>query len=321
MIETESGSRVYNVTVVGSGYMGGGMAQVFAAHGFNCTLVDASNDLAEASVKRLIDEASRFESDGLMPPGSAERISQNLNAAENLPAGVRGADYIAEAVPEVLEIKLRILAEISEACDANAVIGTNTSAIPIDQLSAAVRNPSRFLGVHWMNPAPFVPGVEVILGRETVPSTVAFVRGLLTSIDKAYCAAPASAGFIANRLQVALFAEACRMVEEGLATIEEIDKAVSNSFGFRLPFFGPFRIADMAGLDVYVGMFHSLSAAFGERFGVPEVLTNLVDEGKLGVKTGEGFTQYDPEDTERLVRARDRAYCALSDTKRRLGWR
>lgn len=312
---------VRRVAVVGSGYMGGGIAQVFAAHGMECVLVDASAEQAQSAVERLVDEAVEFESADLMPQGSAKQIRRNLRAAPSLAEGVTDVDFVVEAVPEDLALKTRILTEVTAACPPAAIIGTNTSAIPIDTLAAVVSEPARFVGVHWMNPAPFVPAVEVIPGEATGDDTVALVQQLLLRVGKVPCPAPRSAGFIANRLQFALFAEACRIVEEGAATTAEIDAVVSNSFGFRLPFFGPFRIADISGLDVYAGAYESLEAAYGERFRTPAVLTELVEAGKIGVKSGEGFDHYEPDSAAELAAMRDRAYSALTALRPTVGWR
>jgi 3-hydroxybutyryl-CoA dehydrogenase len=307
------------IAIVGTGYMGGGMAQSFILAGHPCVISDANADLAEAARIRLIDEAREFEKQGLFEPGSADLIAQNLVAAASIEEAVAQARYIAEVVFESLEVKHDVLARISAAAPIDAIIGSNTSAIPISALAEAVTNPERFMGVHWMNPAPFVPCVEIIPIDETSEAAMVEVEEILGGLGKVTSRVSDVAGFVANRLQFALFTESMRMVEEGAATPELIDDVVSNSFGFRLPFFGPFAGADMAGLDVYVGAYKSLSAAYGDRYAVPESLVERVANGDLGLKTGGGFTNMDADLRVDIANYRNRAYSALAKLRQELG--
>jgi 3-hydroxybutyryl-CoA dehydrogenase len=307
------------IVVVGSGYMGGGMAQVMAQAGFKCVLADVSAEASALNLKRLILEAEEFERQGLFTPGSSERISKNLSFAETIEEAVKGAHYIAEAVPETIEIKEEVLTRISAATSLEAIIATNTSAIPIFKLSKFVVNPDRFLGVHWMNPAPFVPGVEIIPSPTTSNYVLESVEKFLAELGKAPFQVSDVTGFVANRLQFALFRESALMVEEGAATPEQIDNVVTNSFGFRLAFFGPFEIADMAGLDVYQGAFKSLSEAYGERFSVPPLLLKMTESGNLGLKKGGGFTKIDSAQKESLVNYRNKAYSSLMALRAAMG--
>ncbi len=307
------------IAVIGAGYMGGGMAQVFALSGYICLLADANFEIAQNSLKRLIKESEAFESQGLFPKGSTELIAGNLHVAQSIEEAAMKADYIAEVVPEVAEIKRDVLTRISGSARANAIIASNTSAIPIAKLAAWVSHPERFLGVHWMNPAPFVPGVELIASPETSEEVMQFVEDLIGGLGKVTCRVSDIAGFIANRLQFALYREAVTMFEEGSATPEEVDTVVSNTFGFRLAFFGPFAIADMAGLDVYAGAYRSLSEAYGERFAAPKSLIEKTEAGEFGLKSGGGFVGLDVEQKDAIAAYRNRAYAALSQLKKDLG--
>lgn len=307
------------IAIVGAGYMGGGMAQVFALSGYRCLLADANFEIAQNSYDRLIKEAEAFEAQGLFAKGSTALIISNLNVAQSIEDAASQADYIAEVVPEVVEIKRDVLTRISGSAHSDAIIASNTSAIPISKLAAWVSNPERFLGVHWMNPAPFVPGVELIASPNTSEEVLQFVERLIGGVKKVTCRVSDIAGFIANRLQFALYREAVTMFEEGAATPEEVDTVVSNTFGFRLAFFGPFAIADMAGLDVYEGAYRSLSEAYGERFSAPKSLLEKTRSGEFGLKTGGGFVGLDIEQREEIVNYRNRAYAALSQLKKDLG--
>jgi 3-hydroxybutyryl-CoA dehydrogenase len=305
--------------VVGAGYMGGGIAQVLALHGYTVALGDVDGEIAERSRLRLVNQAWDFEARGLLPAGAADTIAGNLTAAASIEDAVSTADYVAEAVPEDRAIKADILRRISAAAPGGAVIASNTSAIPIGELAAAVRNPERFLGVHWMNPAPFIPGVELIPGPQTSPGVMDLAEELIRALGKTPARVADTPGFVANRLQFALYKEAARIVEEGVAAPSQIDAVVSSTFGFRLALFGPFAIGDMAGLDVYESSYRTLEKAYGERFSPPAALASAVEAGNLGLKTGRGFLDIDPASREDLLAYRDSAYARLSQLRAELG--
>lgn len=312
-------NTISTTAVVGSGYMGGGIAQVLALHGHPVVLGDIDGETAESSRVRLVQQAGDFEANGLLPDGASKIIEGNLSAAASIEGAVAAADYIAEAVPEKPDLKATILRRVSAAAQPNAIIGTNTSAIPIGHLAASVTGPERFLGVHWMNPAPFIPGVELIPAQETDPAVVDRVEELIRSLGKAPARVADTPGFVANRLQFALYKEAARIVEEGVAKPEQIDTVVSNTFGFRLALFGPFAIGDMAGLDVYESAYQTLEKAYGERFAAPEALVAAVHEGNIGLKSGQGFLDIDPAEKAALLAYRDNAYARLSQLRAELG--
>lgn len=308
-----------SVAVVGSGYMGGGIAQVLALGGAKVALADVSQEIAEKNLERLIGEAERFVADGLFPADAVQRLQDRLWAAPSIEEAVADASYIEEAVPEILDIKHGTLRRISDAAPADAVIGSNTSTILIATLAEAVENPGRFLGVHFSNPAPFIPGVETFPHAGTTPETVEIAREIVTLTGKKAAVVKDVTGFVLNRLQYALFHEAAQVVEQGIASAEDVDTLVRTTFGFRLPFFGPFAIADMAGLDVYSFCYASLQTSFPERFATPAILQDLVDEGKLGTKSGAGFLDIPAERTEDLVAYRNKAYVAMAGLLKEMG--
>lgn len=299
--------------------MGGGIAQTFAAQGFDCALVDASPERSRQRVQQLHEEAGSFAADGLLPDSAAEAIVEHLRPADSLESALEGVSYVSEVVPEKPDLKLEVLSRVSSIVRSDVVIGTNTSAIPIGDLAKSVTRPERFLGVHWMNPAPFVPCVEIIPSAETGPSVVQHALEIMRRIGKVPTVVADAPGFVANRLQYALFREAVRIVEDGVAGPAQIDEVVRNSFGFRLPFFGPFAIADIAGLDVYQDGFVTLERAYGERIGTPALLKERVDNGDHGLKTGEGFYEFGDGQADAVARYRDRAYAGLSRLREGLG--
>lgn len=307
------------IAVIGSGYMGGGIAQVFGLAGARVALADVSAEVAEKNYGRLIAESKEFVAAGLFPEGATATLEANLWPAASLAEAVANADFVEEAVPEVLAIKNDTLRQISAAAKPDAIIGSNTSTISIGDMADAVANPGRFLGIHFSNPSPFIPGVEIIPHAGTDESVVTRARQLIHDAGKSTAQVKDVTGFVLNRLQYALFHEATQLVEDGTATAEDIDTLVRTTFGFRLPFFGPFAIADMAGLDVYDFCYRSLQTGFPERFATPAVLTELVEAGKLGTKTGAGFLDVPADRIPELIAYRNKAYVLMQKLLDELG--
>ena len=301
-----------SVAVVGAGTMGVGIAHVFAAHAVPTALVDASPELSEGARARAVELLARLEAAESIAAGATATAERNLTAASSIPDAVGGADLILEAVFERPDVKAAAYAEIETAAAADAVIATNTSSIPIAQLADTLQHPGRFLGVHWFVPPLLVPCVEVIPIGSTEQPVVERVVSALTALGKTAVVVGDGPGFVANRIQFAMFREAARIVEDGVATPEQVDEIVRSSFGFRLPFFGPFTIADMAGLDVYADIFDTLERGLGENFAAPALLRDHVARGEYGVKAGRGFLELSQEQARELIERRDRAYVALA---------
>jgi 3-hydroxybutyryl-CoA dehydrogenase len=299
--------------------MGAGFAQVLALHGVQVAVADARPELAAAARERLVAQARAFEDRGLLGAGSAERIARAVTAAASVGAAAQDAGLVLEAVTEDPAVKRAVYAEAAEAAPRDAVIATNTSAIPIRELAAGVPGPERFLGTHWFNPPQWVPCVEVIPGPTTDAEVVGRVVALLRRLGKRPVTVGDAAGFVANRIQFAMFREAAACVADGVASPEQVDEVVRSSFGYRLPFFGPFTIADMAGLDVYAGAYGALERDLGSRFSVPPQVRELVAAGRLGTKAGGGFLDLSPEQAAALVEQRDAAYVALAALIEELG--
>jgi len=308
-----------DIAVVGSGYMGGGIAQVLALAGHTVRIADVSAEIAASNRARLITETEQFVADGLFPADAVSRVEAHLSAAVSIEEAVASADFIEEAVPEKLEIKHATLRRISEAARPDAVIGSNTSTILIESLAEAVVGPERFLGVHFSNPAPFIPGVELIPHPTTHEHAITVGEAVVAATGKQSARVKDSTGFVLNRLQYALFEEATKIADEGIATPDDIDTIVRTTFGFRLPFFGPFAIADMAGLDVYAFCFESLQTRWPERFATPPSLQQHVDAGELGTKSGAGYLEVPADRTPELVAYRNKAYVAMQKLLDELG--
>jgi 3-hydroxybutyryl-CoA dehydrogenase len=308
--------RVEHVAVLGGGTMGLGICQIFALAGIETRLLSSSPSRTAIALEELVKRTMIQVGAGLRPHQALHAI-RRVRQADEVTEAVHDADVVLETVPESLDLKVSVLDQASRAMSEGAILGTNTSSLPIGRLAEAVTGKQRFVGVHWFNPPEWIPGVEVIPCSHTSEETVRGIVDLLEQLGKAPVVVSDSPGFVASRLQAALFAEALKCVEEGVASPTQVDEAVRNSFGFRLPFFGPFEIADMAGLDVYAAVYDTLERELGPRFARPAILKEMVDQGRVGMKSGGGFHVYDPAVIEELVSRRDRLYAALGEVLRR----
>jgi 3-hydroxybutyryl-CoA dehydrogenase len=301
---------IASVAVLGGGTMGGGIAGHLARAGLEVALADADPQLTRQARERLLARTREHVEAGLLDPAAGERTAR-VAVADGLEAAVAGAGLVIEAVPEDQALKEEVLERVGAAAPPEAIVATNTSSLPIAGLAGAIARPARFLGVHWFNPPEWTPGIEVIAGPDTSRAVVERVLDFMRAVGKRPAEVGDRAAFVSNRLQMALMREALACVEEGLVTREDLDEVVRSTFGFRLPFFGPFLIADMAGLDTYASVFRTLEREVGPAFAVPGALQELVDAGRVGTKSGEGFGTYSEADRDALLLERDRRYAAL----------
>jgi 3-hydroxybutyryl-CoA dehydrogenase len=304
------------VAILGAGTMGAGFSHVFGLAGIEVAIADESPEAASSSLERLVGAARRYEHDGLFPAGATERVQRSVRAATSIADAVDGADYVLEAVTENPAVKRAVYEQVDAVAGAETIVASNTSAIPIAQLAEHVRRPERFLGTHWFNPPQWVPCVEIIPAPQTDPAVVEQVRALHARLGKQPVVVGDGPGFVANRIQFAMFKEAVSVVADGLATAEAVDEVVRGSFGFRLPFFGPFAIADMAGLDVYAGAYDALASGLGERLTCPPEVQALVDAGRTGAKSGAGFMDWPETRRAGVIAGRDTSYAALGSLLR-----
>ena len=282
--------------------MGRGIAVAFAYAGHAVTLIDvkARSDerfgLLEAEavgeISNTLASLSRF---GLLAEGDVEAIVSCvaiIPAAEMSPA-LAGVGIVFEGVPEVVELKREVLAAASRCAGAETVIASTTSTILVDDLSGAVEHPERFLNVHWLNPAYLIPLVEISPGKATNPAVTTQMKALLEGIGKVPVVCAASPGFIVPRIQALAMNEAARMVEEGVASAEDIDKAVRYGFGFRYAVLGLLEFIDWGGGDILYYASRYLEGALGsDRYRAPEVISQNMREGRIGLRTGAGFLDY-----------------------------
>lgn len=288
--------------IVGAGRMGRGIAQTFAYAGYPVHLVDIKPRRAVAA-ERLLTEAlvevrgnlevlsSLGKLDGDLIPEIMNRITP-LSGDEAL-YSMTDAHLVFEAVPETLKAKTTALKLISQLVTRDAIIASATSTILVDTLAELVAAPERFINVHWLNPAYLIPLVEVSPAKKTAPDIVTDLRGILESVGKVPVICKASPGYIVPRIQAVAMNEAARMVEEGVATAEEIDKAVRFGFGIRYASMGLVEFIDWGGCDILYHASNYLSEALNaERFTPPAIVKRHVDDGSLGLSVGEGFYDY-----------------------------
>ena len=300
------------IAILGSGTMGLGVAECFSVAGLDVIITDATPELARQAYEQLIERVQGHVDAGLIAQETIER-TKTVRVADDVAEAVKGVDLVFEAVPERIDIKREVLSISESASQSDTIIVSNTSSLPIDELAKFFLRPDRFLGMHWFNPPEWTPGVEVIPHDGTNPQIVEKIRSFLLAIGKRPAIVRSGPGFVANRIQFALFREAIACVEDGLASPAEVDEVVRSCFGFRLPFFGPFQIADMAGLDIYANIFEILERSLGEEWHIPDGLQRIVDIGRIGTKSGDGFYTYTDEERERLLLERDRRYAELNN--------
>lgn len=278
------------VGVLGGGRMGAGIAHAFLLAGSQVTVVERDDQAAEAARERVLDSVAASVSRGTTDE-TADALGARFEVATDV-AGFAEAGLVVEAVPEDLDLKVDALTRVEAVLAADAALASNTSSISIDELAGRLDRPERFLGMHFFNPVPASALVEVVRGTQTHGPLVEEARGWVQAIGKTPIIVHDAPGFASSRLGVAIGLEAIRMLEEGVASAEDIDAAMT--LGYKHPV-GPLKLTDLVGLDVRLGIAEYLAGELGERFEPPALLRRMVAEGKLGRKTGEGFYLWDAQ--------------------------
>ena len=295
--------EIERISVVGAGLMGHGIAQEFALAGYDVHL----NDLTEEGLRQAADKVrcnlEMLVGMGLVSRNQADSAPSRFHTTTALSEAVREADVVIEAVFEDLALKQRIFAELDRACPERTILASNTSTFMPSKLASATRRPDRVLVTHYFNPPHLLPLVEVVPGKETSDETVTAITDLLAKVGKRPALVQKEVpGFIGNRLQAALIREALSLVEQGVATPQDVDTVVKNGFGRRLSCAGPFEIFDIAGWDLVEAVVSQLFPEIDSSPEVPRWLREKVERGELGLKTGKGFHEWTPESAEALRR-------------------
>ena len=278
--------------------MGHGIAQVAAAAGYEVVMRDIDAEAVSRGRKSIEKNLVKGIEKGKITEKQRDETLKRIRGTIEL-GEVCGSDLIVEAAPEMLELKQNLLRECESLCDGNFIFATNTSSLPITEIARASRQPETVIGMHFFNPVHLMRLVEIIVGQHTSAEAVAVVREAAERMQKQPITVRDFPGFASSRLGVTLGLEAMRMVEQGVASARDIDTAME--LGYNHPM-GPLRLTDLVGLDVRLNIAEYLHSALGsETFRPPEILRQMVREGKLGKKTGQGF--YDWDEPERAQKA------------------
>ena len=278
------------LSVIGAGTMGNGIAHVFAQHGFEVNLVDVSEDQLEKAINTIGKNLDRQIAKEIIRKEMKEKTLRNIITTTELKEGVKKSRLIVEAASENVELKLRIFKELDEAAPAGCILATNTSSISVTKIASATKRPDMVIGMHFMNPVPVMKLVEIINGYATKKEVTDSIVDLSKQLGKIPCVVNDYPGFISNRILMPMINEAIYSLYEGVAGVEAIDTVMK--LGMAHPM-GPLQLADFIGLDVCHSILRVLQDGFGNpKYAPCPLLTNMVMAGKLGVKTGEGFYQY-----------------------------
>ncbi|MGW5150572.1 3-hydroxyacyl-CoA dehydrogenase family protein [Rhodococcus koreensis] len=272
-----------NIGVFGGGRMGAGIAHAFLLAGASVTVIEADATAAAAAAERVGASLNKAATRGALAE-QVERIVDRLTVSAD-PADLGGCGLVVEAVPEIPDLKARVLSRIEEFAP-DAVLATNTSSLSVDQLGAGLIRPERFLGLHFFNPVPASELVEIVVGAKTNSELTTAAQHWVAALGKTAITVTDSPGFASSRLGVAIALEAMRMLEDGVASAEDIDTAMT--LGYKHPT-GPLRTTDIVGLDVRLAIAEHLAREVGARFEPPAILREKVAAGHLGRKTGQGF--------------------------------
>jgi 3-hydroxybutyryl-CoA dehydrogenase len=284
-----SETTIERVAVIGAGTMGSGIAQVAAAAGFAVQLFDVDEAQLERARAGVESSLGRAVAKGKLAATERERVLAAIATTKSFDHAVNTADVVVEAVPERMALKIETFRALEHASPPHALLGSNTSSLSITEIAAALRDPSRVVGLHYFNPVPVMELVEVVRGVRTGEATIARALAFVAALRKTAIVVRDFPGFATSRLGVALGAEAMRMLEQGVASAEDIDRAME--LGYRHPM-GPLKLTDLVGLDVRLAILEHLHREVGEQFRPPAILRQMVRAGKLGKKSGEGFYKW-----------------------------
>lgn len=287
-----------NITVIGAGTMGNGIAHVFAMKGFTVNLVDVSETALEKAVQTISNNLDRMVAKEKITAADKENTLANLSTYTSLDHSAN-SDLVVEAATERVDLKLKIFSELDLICNENTILASNTSSISITKIASVTNRPDKIIGMHFMNPVPLMKLVEVIRGYATSDSTTELIMNLSKQLEKTPVEVNDYPGFIANRILMPMINEAIYSLYEGVAGVYEIDTVMK--LGMAHPM-GPLQLADFIGLDVCLSILNVLHTGFGNpKYAPCPLLVNMVTAGYLGVKSGEGFYKYEAGNKELIL--------------------
>jgi 3-hydroxybutyryl-CoA dehydrogenase len=279
-----------NISVIGAGTMGNGIAHVFAQHGYTVTLIDINQTQLDKALATITKNLDRQVAKGSINEDNKQKTLANLCTQTSIELGVANAELVVEAATENIDLKLSIFKQLDAFAPANAILASNTSSISITKIASATKRPSQVIGMHFMNPVPVMKLVEIINGYATSDTVTTTITELSKQLQKIPCVVNDYPGFIANRILMPMINEAIYSLYEGIAGVEAIDSIMK--LGMAHPM-GPLQLADFIGLDVCLSILKVLHDGFGNpKYAPCPLLINMVTAGKLGLKSGEGFYTY-----------------------------
>jgi 3-hydroxybutyryl-CoA dehydrogenase len=290
---------IKNIAVIGAGQMGNGIVHVFAQQGYKVTMIDVQEAALAKAMATIQKNMERQVAKGTITEDQIKSALENISTQIDLAAGVSHADLVVEAATENIDLKLRIFADLDAHAPANCILATNTSSISITKIAAATKRPQSVIGMHFMNPVPVMKLVEIINGYATDAKVTETIVALSKAIQKIPCVVNDYPGFIANRILMPMINEAIISLQEGVAGVEAIDSIMK--LGMAHPM-GPLQLADFIGLDTCLSILRVLYNGYGNpKYAPSTLLVNMVQAGKLGVKSGEGFYTYTAGSKELIV--------------------
>jgi len=307
---------IKNIAIIGSGVMGSSIAQSFAVSGYSVTINDLTEELLQKSKNRIFENLSLIAEEVGLDEEQKQSNLANIHYTADLEEAVKEADFIIEAIPEVIEWKWELYEKLERIMKVDAIVASNTSTFPISRLMEKASFPDRMIITHFFNPGHLVPLVEIVKHPQTKETVVDATLDLIRKIGKSPILLKKEIpGFIANRLQTALMREAFYLLKEDVASAQDIDTAITAGPGFRWAFTGPIEIADFGGLDTWQRVFENVAPDLDQSVEAPEIIRELVEQGKLGTKSGEGIYQYDDMLVSQKLNERDRNFIKLGKMK------
>ncbi len=289
--------------------MGSGISLCIAGAGYDVHLHDVSERQLELALARMRSCQEVLNQEGVLSRADAKAARARVRCFTDLARAVADAQFVIETVPENLELKRRVFAQIDRACPEDAIRVTNTSGLSVSAITRGCRRPQGTAGLHWVNPPELVPLVEIIRGEQTSDETIELIYAVSERLGKKPVLIQKEVpGIGLNRLQFAVFREALSMVEAGVVSARDVDRIMRYGLGFRYPWIGPLRTADLGGLDVFYEISKYLFSSLSDAKAPPAMLKDLVEQGHLGVKSGRGFYRYAPDTAGKILSRRDRAF-------------
>jgi len=303
--------QVKTVAVIGGGTMGPGMAAVTASHGYETRLAEIKAEVLEKAKGTTEVVFKVLSGAGFLTDDQVNAGRSNLSFTQDSQEALRGSQLVVETIPEKIELKQQFFREAEGQLDYEAILASNTSGIPISKIAQACRNPARVIGMHWSNPPHIIPVIEIIRGEQTDDATFQTVWELTERIGMIPSLVRRDVpGFVENRVLYAIMREALHLVEAGVADPQDIDRIVQWGIGYKLAVIPPLQLLDVAGLDIYHSVASYLNADLSTDSGVSSAITERVERGELGIKTGRGLFEYQADQIPALAQRRMRLLLA-----------